>query len=179
MSKIGKKGIEMKEICKLKNKNLLLIKEKNRYINYKINKPFYYKIIKKKIFIKIKKKYRNINKYKSMWGTYRSILNNIIIGSVKNFKKVMKVEGVGYYIIEKKRGILEINSGYSHLIYLKMNNNIEYNIINNVITLECYDKSILGLTCMLIKKAFKKSSYKKKGIFFENERFHLKIKKKK
>ncbi|WDR79450.1 hypothetical protein ONB66_00255 [Candidatus Vidania fulgoroideae] len=175
MSKIGKKGINTKNICKsIKNFSLLVNKEK-----FTIKKPFYFVIKKNKIFIKISKKYRNIKKYKSMWGTYRANLNNLVLGCYKNFKKVMKVEGVGYYIKEKEKDLLEINCGYSHLVYVKINKNVKYKIENNTITLKSFDKSILGMTCLSIKKKFKKSPYKKKGIFFLGEKIFLKTKKKK
>ncbi|AXN02550.1 LSU ribosomal protein L6p (L9e) [Candidatus Vidania fulgoroideae] len=175
MSKIGKKGINTKNICKLINDFSLLVKKKK----FVIEKPFYFIIKENKIFIRIDKKYRNIKKYRSMWGTFRANLNNLILGCHKKFKKIMKVEGIGYYIKEKYKGLLEINCGYSHFVYVKINKNIKYKIENNIITLRSFDKSILGMVCQTIRKKFKKSPYKKKGIFFLGEKVFLKTKKKK
>ncbi|MGX7589086.1 hypothetical protein ACWNYO_00800 [Candidatus Vidania fulgoroideorum] len=174
MSKIGRIGIKTRGICKILNNRNVVIKNKT----FSIKKPFFFFKKKKKIFISVKEKYKKKKKIKIMWGTYRANIKNLVVGIYLGYKKKMIIEGTGYYI-KKKNNVLMINAGYSHIVKYLLHKDIICNINNNVLKFTSYNKSLLGNVCNKIKKIFRKSPYKKKGIFFEKENFTPKNRKKK
>ncbi len=179
MSRIAKKPIIV-----LKD---IIIKIKNNYI-YCIKKKL---IIKNKVpnFIDIKfdKKNRLINLKLKKWsnklnilGTFRSIINNNIIGLNKNFIKKLVLIGIGYkaYIVNN---ILNLNIGFSHIINYKIPNGI--NIICpsfTEIVIKGYDKQMVGQVAARIRSYRPPENYRKgKGIRYIDEFVSIKEYKKK
>ncbi len=179
MSRIAKKPIIVLKdiIIKFKNNYIYCIKD-NYYIKNKI--PNYIDIIfdkkKRLIYLKFKKK---INKT-DILGTYRSIINNNIIGLNKHFEKKLILIGIGYkaYILND---ILNLNIGYSHIINYKIPKGIC--IIcpsNNEIIIKGYDKQLVGQVAARIRSYRPPESYRKgKGIRYLNELVRIKEYKKK
>ena len=113
MSKIGKKKILIpKEVNVLINGDNIDIK--GPYSSKKIildTKLFEINISEnKELSIKPKKKDDYLKK---MWGTNRSLLNNMIIGVSKGYEKTLEMTGVGYRAAIKDNS-LNLQLGYSH-----------------------------------------------------------------
>ena len=106
-------------------------------------------------------------------GLYRALINNMVTGVSTGFKKELEIVGVGYRA-ESKGQVLQLNLGYSHVIYLKMPPEVSVNAVsernkNPLITLESCDKQLLGQICAKIRSFRKPEPYKGKGIKFVGE----------
>jgi large subunit ribosomal protein L6 len=50
---------------------------------------------------------------RAMWGTYRSLINNLVIGVTKGFERKLEITGVGYRAAVQGKN-LQLTLGYSH-----------------------------------------------------------------
>ncbi|WGH26310.1 MAG: 50S ribosomal protein L6 [Candidatus Bostrichicola ureolyticus] len=134
----------------------------------------------KNIEIIIKDNYLYINnivlnekKGRAMHGLYRVLINNMIIGVTKGFKKVLEIVGIGYKASNNGR-ILELSLGYSHNIMIKCPDEIKVDTKNEkgknpLIILSSYDKQLLGIVAAKIRSFRKPEPYKGKGIRYLGE----------
>ncbi|MCP4343560.1 MAG: 50S ribosomal protein L6 [Desulfobulbaceae bacterium] len=108
-------------------------------------------------------------------GLTRSLINNMIIGVVEGFKKVLVIEGVGYKANVKGTS-LTLNVGYSNPVDFQLPKNVAASVEGNTkITLECIDKELLGLVASRIREVRKPEPYKGKGIRYEGEHIVRKV----
>ena len=107
-------------------------------------------------------------------GTVRANLANAVKGVHEGFKKELEIVGVGYRATMKNPQTLELALGFSHVIYLKLPNEVKGNAVternkNPLITLESCDKQLLGQICAKIRSFRKPEPYKGKGVKFVGE----------
>lgn len=113
----------------------------------------------------------------ALWGTYHSLLKNMIMGVNEKFKKKLEVNGVGYKAALKGKD-LEFALGYSHPVVYKAQEGIEFEIEKNVITVSGVDKQKVGAVSAEIRGLKKPEPYKGKGIKYSDEVIIRKIGKK-
>lgn len=111
--------------------------------------------------------------HRSLHGLYRSLINNMIVGVSEGFVKKMELVGVGFRAAATGQ-ILELSLGFSHPIHIQLPKEIKVEAVtdrksNPVITLESYDKQLLGQVCAKIRSLRKPEPYKGKGIRFVGE----------
>jgi large subunit ribosomal protein L6 len=112
---------------------------------------------------------------KALHGLTRSLINNMVIGLTKGFTKQLEVIGVGYKTkLEDKK--LIINVGYSHPLVFEVPAGIEIivDVKNNVITINGYDKQLVGELAAEIRMSAPPEPYKGKGIKYTDERIRRK-----
>ncbi len=108
-------------------------------------------------------------------GLTRSLINNMIIGVVDGFKKVLVIEGVGYKA-NVSGSNLTLNVGYSNPVDFKLPKEVTATVDGNTkITLESIDKELLGLVASKIRQVRKPEPYKGKGIRYEDEHIVRKV----
>jgi len=108
-------------------------------------------------------------------GLTRTLINNMIIGVVDGFKKVLVVEGVGYKA-NVSGATLTLNVGYSNPVDFKLPKDVSASVEGNTkIVLECIDKEMLGLVASKIREVRKPEPYKGKGIRYEDEHIVRKV----
>lgn len=101
---------------------------------------------------------------KTMWGTARSIINNMVVGVSRGYEKHIEVVGVGYRFTLKGR-FLNITLGKSHNTKVALPDYIEAEVIKqNIVILKSFNKEKLGQFTALIMKQRKPEPYKGKGI---------------
>jgi large subunit ribosomal protein L6 len=110
---------------------------------------------------------------KSMHGLYRALLQNMVVGVSEGYKIQQELVGVGYKA-EAKGQILELNLGYSHDIFFRIPDEVNVTAVmekgkNPIITLESYDKQLIGQVAAKIRSLRKPEPYKGKGIKFVGE----------
>lgn len=142
--------------------------------------------IKTKIFLSKKKStiiFTNIPliltsnklKNKNLNSNIRLIKNSLF---TKLTKKTLKLVGVGYkaYIITKKIGLfLNLQLGYSHLLYFKIPKNLKIICLKPTIIIflgKCY--KTVNETVAIIRSYKSPEPYKGKGILYKNEKITLK-----
>jgi large subunit ribosomal protein L6 len=108
--------------------------------------------------------------HRSLHGTTRSVVNNMIAGVTEGFAKSLDLVGVGYRA-NKTGDKLVLNVGYSHPVEFMPDQGIEFEVpANNKIIVRGIDKELVGATAAKIRAVREPEPYKGKGIKYENER---------
>lgn len=105
---------------------------------------------------------------RALWGTYSSLLGNMIKGVSEGFKKQLEVNGVGYKVSLKGKDLF-LELGFSHPIDFKAEDGIAFSVEKNLITVEGIDKKMVGEVAAQIRKLRKPEPYKGKGIKYVDE----------
>lgn len=108
-------------------------------------------------------------------GLTRTLINNMIIGVVDGFKKVLIIEGVGYKA-NVSGSTLTLNVGYSNPVNFELPKEVSATVEGNTkVVVECIDKELLGLVASRIREVRKPEPYKGKGIRYEDEHIVRKV----
>lgn len=112
-------------------------------------------------------------RHKALHGTYRSLINNMVKGVSDGYKAELELVGVGYRADVAKQA-LTLSVGYSHPVVVLLPEEINASAKqdkgqNPIVTLETFDKELLGLVCAKIRSIRKSEPYKGKGIKFVGE----------
>lgn len=116
--------------------------------------------------------------HRSKHGLYRALIQNMIVGVTDGFKKEMEVVGVGYRANANGQ-LLELALGFSHQIIFEIPKEVVCTTVTEkgkapVVTLESYDKQLLGAVAAKIRSFRKPEPYKGKGIKFVGEEIRRK-----
>ena len=116
--------------------------------------------------------------HRSKHGLYRALIQNMIIGVSEGFKKELQVIGVGYRANAVGQQ-LELALGFSHAIILEIPTEVKVSALTEkgkapIVTLESYDKQLLGQVAAKIRSFRKPEPYKGKGIRFVGEEIRRK-----
>lgn len=106
-------------------------------------------------------------------GTYRALVNNMVVGVSEGYKSTLELIGVGFRAANQGQ-LLELSIGYSHPVFLMLPDEVkvETKMERNkapLVMLESADKQLLGQVCAKIRSLRKPEPYKGKGIKFEGE----------
>ena len=134
----------------------------------------------KQVSVKIEDSFVFINRLndskrsKSSQGLYRALINNMILGVSKGFKKELYLVGVGYRASNQGQK-LDLALGYSHNIILNICSEVkvETEALKGkppVIKLASCDKQLLGQVVSKIRSYRKPDPYKGKGVLFDQEK---------
>lgn len=109
------------------------------------------------------------------------LLNRYFKSTERPFRKKLMLKGLGYRVVLiENNSILELRLGYSHSIKILIpKEEILVKVNKQNITLEGYDKVLIGNFANNIRKLRLPDSYKGKGIWYKNEIKTLKELKKK
>ncbi|QGQ93631.1 50S ribosomal protein L6 [Paenibacillus psychroresistens] len=108
--------------------------------------------------------------HRSLHGTTRSVVANMVIGVTDGFTKNLELVGVGYRA-NKNGDKLVLNVGYSHPVEILPESGIEFDVPTNTkITVRGIDKELIGATAAKIRSVREPEPYKGKGIKYEGER---------
>ena len=104
----------------------------------------------------------------AFWGTWRSLVANMVEGVSEGFEKKLEINGVGYKA-EPKGDILVLHVGYSHAIEYKVPDDVSVSVDKKIITVAGIDKQRVGEIAAQIRKTKKPEPYKGKGIKYVDE----------
>ncbi|TDF91465.1 50S ribosomal protein L6 [Paenibacillus piri] len=108
--------------------------------------------------------------HRSLHGTTRSVVNNMVSGVTEGFVKNLDLVGVGYRA-NKTGNKLVLNVGYSHPVEIEPESGIEFEVPSNTkIIVKGIDKELVGATAAKIRSVREPEPYKGKGIKYEGER---------
>jgi large subunit ribosomal protein L6 len=112
---------------------------------------------------------------RSMFGTTRALINNILTGVSEGFKKELEVVGVGYKV-QSKGNKLILQVGFSHPVEVEVPENLKVSTPSaNSIVVEGIDKVIVGQFAANIRKISPPEPYKGKGIRYKGEIIRKKL----
>ena len=106
---------------------------------------------------------------RSMWGTSRSVINNMVTGVTEGFKVELEIQGVGYRAAVAGK-TLTLQLGYSHDIEFPMPEGIKIECEKPTqIAVSGIDRQQVGQVAAQIRKFRKPEPYKGKGIRYVGE----------
>ncbi len=108
---------------------------------------------------------------RSLWGTTRSILNNLVIGVSQGFSKQLELNGVGYKM--ELRDKLILNLGFSHPVEISVPAEINIKVEKNLLSGTSYSKQAIGDFFTYIHDLRPCEPYKHKGFKF-SDRYYIK-----
>lgn len=107
--------------------------------------------------------------HRSLHGTTRSVVNNMVEGVTKGYEKGLELVGVGYRA-SKQGTKLILNVGYSHPIEMVPEDGIEIDVPSNTkVIVKGIDKERVGAVASNIRATRKPEPYKGKGVRYEGE----------
>jgi len=173
MSKIGKRPIDIPQgVVVTITENEVIVKGPKGELR-KPYKPEFVEVIQEdgKIIVKAKGERK---KYRTMHGTTRAIINNMVQGVTKGFRKVLLVRGMGYKVFQKGKAI-DVQVGYSHPVIYEPPEGVTLKVEGtNKIIVEGIDKELVGQVAATIRGIRPPDAYKGKGIIYEGEVLRLK-----
>lgn len=108
--------------------------------------------------------------HRSLHGTTRSVVNNMVAGVTEGFSKSLELVGVGYRA-SKSGDKIVLNVGYSHPVEITPEAGIEFEVPSNTkIIVKGIDKERVGAYAAKIRSVREPEPYKGKGIKYEGER---------
>lgn len=107
-------------------------------------------------------------KSRSLWGTTRTLISNMVVGVSKGFQKDLEFNGVGYKAVVKGESLV-LNLGYSHPIDYKLPTGVSAKVTKNIIALTGCDKELVGFAAAKIRSFRPPEPYKGKGIKYTDE----------
>lgn len=111
---------------------------------------------------------------KALHGLYRSMIANMIEGTINGYEKKLEIHGVGYRGSQKGTGI-ELSLGFSHKVNYHPKEGVEVKMIDETnITVTGVDKQKVGQAAAEIRELRKPEPYKGKGIRYLNEQVRRK-----
>jgi large subunit ribosomal protein L6 len=107
---------------------------------------------------------------RSMHGTTRAVIQNMVTGVSEGFEKFLEIHGVGYRAELQGKNMI-INVGYSHPVEVVPPDGITFEVLerNNLIKVTGYDKQVVGQISAEIRKIRPPEPYKGKGIRYQGE----------
>ncbi len=182
MSKVGKKPIKIPEGVKVdieKKDNFIEVKVEGKKGSLSKKFPSSLEIKKEEdeIIVLPNSRKKVDRLVKSLWGTVRSLISNMVEGVSQGFEKKLQIEGIGYKAkVEKDKLILSL--GYSHPIEFDIEEGIEIKVEKNIISVLGADKEKVGQVASRIRSLRKPEPYKGKGIRYLDEVIRKKTAKK-
>ena len=105
---------------------------------------------------------------KALWGLYGSLIRNMITGVTDGFSKKLEINGVGYKVAQSGNK-LTFNLGFSHPIDFPLPEGISATVEKNEITINGFDKQLVGQVAARIRSLRPPEPYKGKGIKYSDE----------
>lgn len=105
---------------------------------------------------------------RALWGLFRVLLANCIVGVTKGFEKQLEIQGVGYRATVDGKNLV-LNLGYSHPVPFLMPEGVSVKVEKNIVTLSGIDKQAVGETAAKIRRLRQPEPYKGKGIRYVGE----------
>ena len=107
--------------------------------------------------------------HRSIHGTTRSVLNNMVVGVSTGFERKLDLVGVGYRASMQGKKLV-LNVGYSHPVEFTPEEGVEVEVpANTKIIVRGYNKEHVGALASNIRQVRPPEPYKGKGIRYEGE----------
>ncbi|HFU5311650.1 TPA: 50S ribosomal protein L6 [Streptococcus pyogenes] len=172
MSRIGNKVITMPAGVELtNNNNVITVKGPKGELTREFNKNIEIKVEGTEITVV---RPNDSKEMKTIHGTTRANLNNMVVGVSEGFKKDLEMKGVGYRAqLQGTKLILSV--GKSHQDEVEAPEGITFTVANPTsISVEGINKEVVGQTAAYIRSLRSPEPYKGKGIRYVGEYVRLK-----
>lgn len=106
---------------------------------------------------------------KTIHGTTRALVHNMVVGVSQGFTKTLEINGVGYRA-QLTGNKLVVNAGYSHTCDFEVPQGLKVELPKNtIINISGIDKQLVGQFAAEVRSVRKPEPYKGKGIKYSDE----------
>ncbi|MHC0039191.1 50S ribosomal protein L6 [Pseudoneobacillus sp. C159] len=167
MSRVGKKPIELPQGVTLTNNNgTVTVKGPKGELTRTFNPDMTITVEENVITVS---RPSDSKEHRTIHGTTRALLSNMVEGVSKGFERNLELIGVGYRA-QKQGSKLVLSVGYSHPVEFEPENGVEVEVPTNTkITVKGIDKERVGALAANIRGVRPPEPYKGKGIRYEGE----------
>lgn len=166
MSRIGKKPIAIPEGVNLEiNGEEIKVKGPKGELNLKINPKIRLKKEENQVIIE---RMGEDKLTRSLHGSTRQLVANMIQGVKDGFEKRLEIKGIGYRV-QLAGDKLNLSLGFSHPQEFKAPSGINFSLEKNIIVVKGIDKQMVGQTAAQIRALKPPEPYKGKGIRYLGE----------
>lgn len=110
---------------------------------------------------------------RALWGLFRMLIANMVVGVVSGFEKKLELSGIGYKV-SGSGSKLTLELGYSHPVEFELPAGVTSAVEKNVITISGADKELVGEIAAQIRRLRPPEPYKGKGIKYAGEQIRRK-----
>jgi len=168
MSRIGRKPIDIPNGVSVSvDGNVVTVKGPKGTLTREVHKDM--KVVVDGNVVKVERP-SDEKLHRSLHGTTRSVIANMVSGVTEGFSKSLELVGVGYRV-SKSGDKIVLNVGYSHPVEIVPDKGIEFEVPSQTkIVVKGIDKELVGQTAAKIRAVREPEPYKGKGIKYEDER---------
>jgi large subunit ribosomal protein L6 len=172
MSRIGKQPITIPENVTVTIKeDLVVVKLNNQELSQAIPAGIKVELKDNSVIVT---KIKETRQTKALHGLIRSLINNMIIGVSEGFMKTLELQGTGYRVAAKGKGI-ELSLGFSHPINYEAPEGVKVEVKDQTtLVISGIDKQQVGETAAIIRQFRTPDAYKGKGVRYQGEVVKLK-----
>ncbi|MDQ7009524.1 MAG: 50S ribosomal protein L6 [Candidatus Gracilibacteria bacterium] len=167
MSRIGKTPVILLEKVEARvDGNNIVVKGPLGELTFNFHEKIEVSVSEKEITVT--KKDDNAN---ALWGTTRSIIDNMVVGVTSGYKKSLEIIGVGYKF-EVAGAKLILSIGYSHKVEIEIPSVLKVAIDDkkkSILHISGTDKQAVGEFAAKVRANKKPEPYKGKGIRYIGE----------
>lgn len=107
-------------------------------------------------------------KDRALWGLFRRLIENMVVGVTKGFEKRLEINGVGFKAALQGK-ILKLEVGFSHDVDFSIPAGVTVAVDKNIIIVSGPDKQLVGEVAASIRSVKKPEPYQGKGIKYVDE----------
>lgn len=167
MSRVGKKPVSLPNGVKaeIKGSNLTVAGPKGT-LALDIHPKVKISIVENEIIVDVEKK--DDKRQKALWGLFRALIQNLVLGVTSGFEKKLEINGVGFKVaLQGTKLVMAL--GFSHPVEMEIPKNLSVAVEKNIITINGADKQLVGQFAAEIRELKKPEPYKGKGIKYIDE----------
>ncbi len=173
MSRIGRQPVEVPSGVDVKiNGSHITVKGPKGELEYRFSPDMEITLDKGEILVKRPSDSRVM---RSLHGTTRALIENMVTGVTDGFEKELTLVGVGYRA-NLQGNMLVLNVGYSHPVEIEPPEGISFEVgeKSQQVIIRGIDKQVVGQVAADIRKVRPPEPYKGKGIRYVDERIRRK-----
>lgn len=171
MSRIGRQSIVVPAGVEINigKDNLVVVKGPKGELSFKFHENMAIKLENQEISVT---RPNDSLMNRSLHGTTRALLNNMVIGVTNGYSKILDIKGVGYRAMLKDPKTLVLNVGYSNPVEMAIPEGLTVEIPKNkntVVEIKGANKQIVGEFAANVRKVRPPEPYLGKGIRYRDE----------
>lgn len=168
MSRIGNKPVFLEGAEVTLNESVLTVKGQKGELTLDIPAVIKVDITETEEGKKVMNVSLNESDNAALWGTYRSLIQNMVTGVTEGWTKVLELNGVGFKInLQGKTLVMSL--GFSHEVRYDVPETVDAVVEGMKLTLTSIDKQLVGQTAAEIRSLKKPEPYKGKGFKYDDE----------
>ena len=168
MSRIGNKVVNIPAgvTVNVADNNIVTVKGPKGELSFQFNNEMTISVSATEVAVK---RPNDTKEMKTLHGTTRALINNMVKGVSEGFTKKLEINGVGYRAALQGKTLV-VSAGYSHTVEKEIPAGLEVKLPKNtIIEISGVDKQLVGQFAADIRDIRKPEPYKGKGIKYDYE----------